>query len=134
VDAIDKIGCSMEQLRSAVKVWKSHSLLDIIGDYIVSLDQISKDRLDQILASGAGATVYIEESSNEDEKVSEIWPMVEGMLTNLGPSDAGTIHRTLSMFMSDFSYDLKQFQKLLDQMAIQDKLEVDGQIYKIKKA
>lgn len=130
------MGCSIEQVRNSVKFWKSHSLLDIFGDYIVSLEHISKYRIDELigLQPGGGTITLVEESQVADEKIAEIWPMIEGMLTNLGPSDAGTIHRTLSMFMSDFSYDLQQFQKLLDQMAVQDKLEVDGHIFKIKKS
>lgn len=76
-------------------------------------------------------SIPVQVAANTEQSES-IWPMVNGMLTNLGPSDPETIKRTLAMFMPDLSLTVVELKGLLDLMVEQDKLDFDGQMYKIQ--
>ncbi|KAJ3357164.1 Anaphase-promoting complex subunit 2, partial [Kappamyces sp. JEL0680] len=128
-DALDQLGCTKAQLFEAAEFWSSQRLLTVAGEYIVSLEGLSPERLHE-LSEGTVEIVANQEQSLLLEQVDQIWPMVEGMLTNLGPSHPDVIHRTLSMFMPDLSLNLKQFTGVLNAMAEQEKLEVSNNVYK----
>jgi hypothetical protein len=123
-------------IRETIRFWSNLQVLQICGDTIVSLETTTKERM-VVLETGY--------SLNDETKVTEkdwnaviemIWPMVKGMLTNLGCLECAAIHRTLKMFANEsFQYALsvEELSEVLEVMMHQDKLDFDGSKYSIKK-
>ncbi|KAJ3276763.1 Anaphase-promoting complex subunit 2 [Terramyces sp. JEL0728] len=112
----------------AVQFWKTHNILDLIGNIIVSLQSIPKARLNALLNVNGEFAPDHSVLPQYTEQSDLIWPMVQGMLTNLGPSTTAAIHQTLEMFNSEiFQYNLTEteLQSVLEFMVGQEKLDIE---------
>ena len=132
-------GEALEQLRTCIEFWSGHGILFAVGDCIVTMH--SEKRRSTTMVEKQDLFAAIQDSSagiggskaSFDKDIEEIWPMLNGMLTNLGASSIDVIHRTLSMFISDFSLDPEKLGHILDIMVERDMLERDGRTsYAIK--
>jgi anaphase-promoting complex subunit 2 len=136
---IEAVGAPIEHVRNAVIFWSSHHVLHLCGgDVVVSLDSISKERLDE-LSKGNVPTMLVQINPTEQlfhEHMEATWPMIQGMLTNLGALPADMVHRTLQMFVSDaFQYTLAvtDLEQLLQHLVCIEKLDVEEGKYRIKR-
>jgi anaphase-promoting complex subunit 2 len=132
---VEKTGCSQSIVRDAVFFWNSHKILELCGSVVISLDSTSKERA-ALLSNEVGNndTMIGIEQPRIERLIESIWPMVQGMLTNLGALDLSTIHATLGMFASDdFQYNIseKELENLLENLVGNDKIEIDGSVYKL---
>jgi anaphase-promoting complex subunit 2 len=128
--AIDEINCNMEQLRNSIDFWKSHGILFLSGDVIVTIES---DKVFEGAHLQGNSDLFATNESKFKQEIEEIWPMLEGMLTNIGPSNVEMIHRTLSMFISDFSLSQTKLVEVLEVLIEKDMLEQDGRdTFKIK--
>lgn len=108
-----------------------------MGSIAISLESTNRDQIDQIAAENEHENLFEGVTDTKlTSTIDSIWPMVQGMLTNLGASGAGMIHRTLGMFSNDqFQYSLSESEltNVLDAMVAQDRLDLDGNKYIIKR-
>ena len=117
---------------SAVYFWKRHYVLDIAGNHIVNqastrIEELSKAETRNDISSST------QKGRVPEQDVESIWPMVNGMLTNLGPLSSDVIHRNLSMFIPGFAKTLADVIAVLDALTEKDVLDHDGMgTYKIK--
>ncbi|KAJ3262291.1 WD40 repeat domain 95 [Boothiomyces macroporosus] len=135
-DVEQRTDCPVKQIVEAIEFWKTHNILDIVGTTIYSIQSIPKARLKEILNIDETVESHKCVLPQLSEKVDMIWPMVQGMLTNLGPSNTFTIHQTLEMFRSEiFQYDMSEgeLQSVLEAMVEQEKLEIEVDTFRIKK-
>jgi anaphase-promoting complex subunit 2 len=134
----EQIGTSLDRAKQAVDFWKAHEVLQLFDELVVSLDDIDSERLRQLSTQKTTeiSTESIQCKQHLQEHVQTIWPMIQGMLTNLGALDKEMIHRTLGMFASDaFQYSLtvQELEEFLEFLVTEDKLDVDENRYKIKR-
>ncbi|KAJ3325129.1 WD repeat-containing protein 49 [Boothiomyces sp. JEL0866] len=130
-----KTNCPIKQIVEAVEFWKTHNILDMIGNIIFSKQSIPKQRLKELLKLNEEDGPQKSAMPEMTERMDMIWPMVQGMLTNLGPSSTATIHQTLEMFKSEiFQYNLSEdeLQSVLEFMVEQEKLEIEVDTFRIK--
>jgi hypothetical protein len=116
------LGCNALQLQESLQFWSRHRILEMAGEYLISLEGISAERLQELTGTRKSKEIKGSDTISHDQ-IEAIWPMLEGMLTNLGPSKSEVIHRTLSMFIPDLSLNLKEFTSLLHILVDQQKLE-----------
>jgi anaphase-promoting complex subunit 2 len=134
----ERVGTSMERAKLAVHFWNSHQVLQLLDDLVVSLDDIEPERL-KALSSKKVVSPSAESAPSKQqfhEHVQTIWPMIQGMLTNLGALDKEMIHRTLGMFVSDafqYSLTLLELEEFLEFLVVEEKLDVEESKYKIKR-
>lgn len=124
-------GDALEQLRSCIEFWSGHGILFAVGDCIVTMHSEKRsttmvEKQDLFAAIQDSSPGIGGSGASFDKDIEEIWPMLNGMLTNLGASSIDVIHRTLSMFISDFSLDAEKLGHILDIMVERDMLEKKG--------
>lgn len=123
-------------IREAIRFWSSHQILQLCGDTIISLENAIKERM-MVLENGFSLNDETKSSEKDWNSVIEmIWPLVKGMLTNLGCLECVAIHKTLVMFVNEsfqYSLSVEDLAEVLEVMVHQEKLECDDFKYAIKK-
>lgn len=126
--------CSLEVIKDSVQFWHTYKLLELCGDTVISLEKASEERKQQL--NSQQMDHYENDNSSSKLKCSgdSIWPMVRGMLTNLGPSHSTNIHKTLVMFSSDdCHFNIDELECILEYFVQSDKLICEDKKYSIKK-
>ncbi|ORX50309.1 hypothetical protein BCR36DRAFT_58206 [Piromyces finnis] len=76
----------------------------------------------------------IQDSKDQQmEKMRIYWTFISNMVTNLGGMTIERIHQMLQVCLSDYKSQLKQLESFLELMVQENKLELNGDIYTIKK-
>jgi hypothetical protein len=129
------LGCTKEELRDSIKFWAENRILTMDGSMIISSDSKTGPLPEEDISADA-VEMEIEDDTASSSAIDQIWPMLQGMLKNLGSMEPPAIHQTLGMFASDiFSYNLSllELKALLESLVSLDRLEQDGSKYKLKK-
>jgi len=67
------------------------------------------------------------------EKMRIYWTFISNMVTNLGGMTIERIHQMLQVCLPDYKSQIEKLESFLELMVQENKLEVNGDIYTIKK-
>lgn len=122
-----------EKVEQLIDFWASKGILKRFGNIVLSLENCSKERLEQ-LDTESGLVAVKDTPETEVKGNEHLVPMILGMLKNLGPSRIEVIHNTLAMFcMEPFPYQLSQIQleAMLRSLIDQNLLELEEALYQV---
>jgi len=128
-------------VKRAISFWVSNGVMKEVSKNIFKILETKEEVVVDVDNEEQNHTIEeVDDSSTlqnnkeqEMEKMRIYWTFISNMVTNLGGMTIERIHQMLQVCLPDYKSQIEKLESFLELMVQENKLEVNGDLYTIKK-